>query len=429
MQREDYREESIIARPGETHIVRGETHIVNSGDVSARSTTDFNEDASPEEIRAEIESTRTELSSTIDAIQEKLAPEVLKEHAMDMVREVSDNAGQAVHDATIGRAEQFFTDVDESIGGAGSTIVDTIKQNPIPSALLGIGLGWLLFNRRSQPPRRHPSRRDYFDTHYDNYPGRVGRRVQARPAGYRDYYEDSTPGYGTYRYGTTGSRPYGQGEGSNLADRAGETVGDVASRAGDVASRAGDTMGDVASRAGETVGDFADEARDRARQAGDTFQTQLLENPLAMGAIALGIGAAVGLAAPSTGAENRFMGKTRDRLMGQAQHAMEGARDKVQHVVDQAGQAMQENVEQAGSKVGEKIDQAGGTARQAVQQAGSAAQQAGTAGQQAGSTSTAQQAATAAQQAAAAAQRAGNAAQQAAQNQQARPKPPANPNS
>lgn len=378
MQREqsEYRgEEPIVARPGETHILRGETHIVNTRDEATRSGAEVGEDARPEVIRAEIESTRAEMSQTIDAIQEKLAPEVLKEQAMDVVREaseqakdvvreVSDSAGQAVHDATIGRAEQFFSDVDDSLGGVGSTIMDAIRENPIPAALVGLGLGWMFFNSRSQTGRRR-SRRAYFDTHYDAYPDAAEReRLRGRWSGYgrtrsTEYPSEVEPGYGNYRVSPRTHLNADTTDGENLAGRAGDAVGGLANRAGetvgDVANRAGDTVGDLAGRAGDTMGDFADQARYRAQQAQGTFQQQILENPLAMGAIALGIGAAVGLAAPKTRAEDKLMGEARDRVMGQAHSFVRDAGDKVQHLVDQAGQTLQEGAGDATQRAGEKL--------------------------------------------------------------------------
>jgi hypothetical protein len=81
-----------------------------------------------EATRAEIERTRADMSETVDAIQERLSPESLKEQAKDRVKE-----------ATVGKAQD-----------AGSGIVDTIRANPLPAALTGIGLGWLIMNASKQ---------------------------------------------------------------------------------------------------------------------------------------------------------------------------------------------------------------------------------------------------------------------------------------
>ena len=41
-------------------------------------------------------------------------------------------------------------------------VVETIKQNPFPAALAGIGLAWLIMNRQSAPKR--PERRASYVT-------------------------------------------------------------------------------------------------------------------------------------------------------------------------------------------------------------------------------------------------------------------------
>ena len=66
------------------------------------------------------------MSETVDAIQERLSPQNLKEQAKDRVKE-----------ATVGRARD-----------ARSGIVDTVRANPLPAALTG--LGWLLMSARQQ---------------------------------------------------------------------------------------------------------------------------------------------------------------------------------------------------------------------------------------------------------------------------------------
>src|ERR687896_800018 len=91
-----------------------------------------------ERTRVEIERTRADMSETVDAIQERLSPESLKEQAKDRVKE-----------ATVGRAQD-----------AGSGIVGTIRANPLPAALTGVGLGWLLVNARKQSSTSRPSYRD-----------------------------------------------------------------------------------------------------------------------------------------------------------------------------------------------------------------------------------------------------------------------------
>ena len=86
-----------------------------------------------EAARLEIERTRAGMGETVDAIQGRLSPENLKEQAKDRVKE-----------ATVGRARD-----------ARAGIAETVRANPLPAALTGIGLGWLLMSARQQSQPRY----------------------------------------------------------------------------------------------------------------------------------------------------------------------------------------------------------------------------------------------------------------------------------
>ena len=80
-------------------------------------------------IRSDIEDTRANMSSTIDAIQDKLSPQRL-----------TDQAKGAVRDATVGRVQDMASNVTDTARETGATLMDTIRENPLPAALVGIGL-------------------------------------------------------------------------------------------------------------------------------------------------------------------------------------------------------------------------------------------------------------------------------------------------
>src|SRR3982750_4489584 len=81
------------------------------------------------------------MSETLDALQQRLNPTHVKEQVVEQMRQVKDSVRQA----TIGKVENMVDRVSDS----GRSIGETIKSNPIPSALVGIGLAWLWMNRRS----------------------------------------------------------------------------------------------------------------------------------------------------------------------------------------------------------------------------------------------------------------------------------------
>ena len=87
----------------------------------------------PEVIRARIEKTRAHMSGTINEIQARLSPDHLKQQAKDSIKE-----------ATIGKAEKMAHIATGKAQRWGTNVTETVKHNPIPAALVGIGLSWLL---------------------------------------------------------------------------------------------------------------------------------------------------------------------------------------------------------------------------------------------------------------------------------------------
>jgi hypothetical protein len=69
----------------------------------------------------------------------------------------------------------------------------------------------------------------------------------------------------------------------------------------------------------ETAGNIAEQAQYQALRLEDGFQRVLRESPLAVGAVTLALGTAVGLALPQTARENQLMGEARDSLLERAQ--------------------------------------------------------------------------------------------------------------
>lgn len=313
----------------------------------------------PAEIRAEIEETRAEMTGTIDAIQERLSPSYLKEQVKEQVREQFQEAKSAVRDATLGKVEDMARTANETFTEARYGLMETIRQNPLPAAIAGIGLGWLWINRQSGSPRRYSRSADmgYYregQTYYPNQRGYVGG------ASYSGTAERNQVGVGQTLHraqdaaGHTLNRA--QEAVGDFADRAQETVGDFADRAqdtvSDLAGRAQETVGSAVDQTRETAGYLADQAQEQAQRLEDRFQRLLHENPLAVGAVALAVGTAVGFALPQTERENQLMGEARDNLVERtaevAQETFEKARQVAGDVVEQAQTTAQQSAEKQG---------------------------------------------------------------------------------
>ena len=261
-----------------------------------------------EVTRIEIERTRADMTETVDAIQERLNPQNLKEQAKDKVKE-----------ATVGKAQQ-----------AGSGIVDTVKANPLPAALTGIGLGWLFMSARRQSGS---SRSQYRDVTY-----RDAAYVEGYPAGtYPPRYEEQGSGVSST----------GQALG-NARDKVGETATQAQDKAGELAGRAQEGASQLTSQTRNQVSHLGNQARYQARRASGGFQRMLQENPLAVGVLGVGVGAAVGLAIPETSKEHEVMGEARDTLVDKAQEKAQDVQQRAQRVAEEAQSAAQQEAENQG---------------------------------------------------------------------------------
>jgi hypothetical protein len=228
------------------------------------------------EIRDEIAQTRVEMSETIEAIQERLSPSHLVAQAGDTVRNAATEKVKQMAN-TAERAADRVMD---------HPIVETMRSNPIPAAMLGIGAAWLIIKERS-------GSRDHGSDRTRNAYGR----------GERDW-RIGAPPKTEAAVGTTGYSDYGSG-----------------------------TSGQSA-RVPEFGGDF--ERYNRGRGQSVSFDKVVRDNPLALGAAAALIGVAIGMTVPASEAENRLMGEARDNVVDKARELASDAAQKVQDVAGTA---------------------------------------------------------------------------------------------
>lgn len=296
-----------------------------------------------ERIKADIEDTRAEMGQTINEIQERLSPE----HLMGQVKET-------VREATIGKVERVMDKVGETIsnvtepameamGRAGEKIKDTgssfgniVWQNPIPCALIGLGLGMFIVNRVRGGDGRMSSRsRTYRSEFQTGMPMSRQAGMSRGPAG--EYAGASR------LYGSSGRGALGQMK---------------------------DTAGDWAQGTADRVSHLGHEVKEQALRAGRGFQHLVEENPLAVGAAAVAVGAVVGLALPTTRIEHEYMGEAGEKLVDKAQQVARDAMDKVKTATQGDGGAQGQHggqQQQAGQQQGQQQGQ-----RQAGQQQGQA---------------------------------------------------------
>jgi ElaB/YqjD/DUF883 family membrane-anchored ribosome-binding protein len=245
-----------------------------------------------EQLRLELAHTRAQMSETVYALQSRANPTYVREQATEQVK----NSGLA----------------------------QTVRDNPIPAALTGagmIGLAWLIAGSRSQDAG-------------------TGSGQQSLPgASYGEPYRQEYP-YGSptgYDYGDSESGDSGSEQG-----RVGRSAEQARQRAGEMSGQARERMSQAGDQTREQAGRAQAQAQEQAQRAQSGFERALQENPLAVGIAAIGIGAAVGLAIPSTAKENELMGETRDQLANRAQRQVQEASQRAQRVAQEARNAAEE---------------------------------------------------------------------------------------
>ena len=219
------------------------------------------DDRRPEQIENEIEHTRAEVSATIDAIQSKLTPGQLMDQTLGYLR----------------------TSLPADFG---SNLSRSVRENPIPVALLGIGLAWLMMG------------------------GQQNSRVR-RDAEYSDY-------------DVTDADEAAEG----LGARASETGARIRQRSAEMSARARDAVGQMRERVGATsesararMADLGQRSRAGYERARGSVHHVIDDQPLVVGAVGLAVGALLGSSLPRTRQEDEWMGETRDHMVDSAKQS------------------------------------------------------------------------------------------------------------
>ena len=277
---------------------------------------DIDEDET-EIIAADIRITQERLGDTVEEIGERFNPTRLKQELKSDIR-----------DATIGKVENMAQQTADMVSDAQRSLVQSIRENPVPAVMVGIGLGWMILNASNRKKQMGS------DSQYGDYQRGGSRSTydEQRRAGWSTMYDDHQErGYDQQPSGTM----------NRARNKASEVVDSVKQKTSELA----DQTQRKASEMGERV---ADQTRVQTRRVEQAFQ----DNPLVIGAAALALGLAAGLAIPSTEKEAELVGDTRDELVDKVRDVAEDTKEKVQQVaervIDQAETTAKDTAHQVG---------------------------------------------------------------------------------
>lgn len=254
----------------------------------------MNGEATPEELQHDLDRTRADLNDTLHAIEERFSPGQMLDQTLDYL---SGGPKEYAHNLSV-----------------------QVKENPLPVALVGIGLAWLM----------------------------------AGPHMKRE---------GAMEYTSEGIAETG-GEGYHRATEAMHGMGErVSEKKADLRARMGRRMSETKERfahvsedfrhrreaAGERGGEMAEALRERGMGARDSFNSLMQEQPLVVGALAVALGALLGAGMPISRREQESMGSVSEDIMHRGEEMMHKAKE----VGGEEMERMRESVKESAGSSGE----------------------------------------------------------------------------
>jgi len=311
-----------------------------------------------EQLREQIEETRRGMGETIDAIQEKLSFANISEQVQAQVSEQISGAVETAKDVFYDKAGAIVNTVGRGFKEIGKTdLAKRAKQNPTALALIGAGVGallvGLLINGKKSKRKKSSYRYDY-DSSDDyssdddvRYTDGSRRELTSSQSNER---RESIAQSARSRIGDTASSAYESVSGAAGTAYAGVTsaASSVYETVGSAAGKTYEGVGSVADKTYQGVTSAAGFAYDKAGDLGGqvkiNYDHYIEENPLAVGAVALTLGAAVGFAIPLTAKENEYLGEYRDQVVEKAQEAAQDAIGSVKQLATDAQKVIVEEV-------------------------------------------------------------------------------------
>jgi len=301
----------------------------------------------PEEIENDLERTRAEVSSTIDAIQSKLTPGQMMDQAFAYAR----------------------TSLPADFG---ANLANTVRDNPVPVALVGVGLAWLMASGRGSGGRtRLGSQRSYDDDHDHMYAqsydsgGMQGDKLRSAT-------ESISEKGSEWRAQAERTGRNAMDKASDLGHRVSDSAAAMTDRARSATYEARDRIAGTAAGARARVGEISHRSQEQYYRAKDGVNRMVDEQPLMIGVLGLAAGALLGAMLPSTRREDEMMGSTRDDLLDKAKEAASEQAERVKESAKHVAEVVKEEAKSVaaevapGAKPGDRNSATGTSSRSAA---------------------------------------------------------------
>jgi hypothetical protein len=255
----------------------------------------------PTAIRREIDETRRRMDDTVDAIGRRFTGRHLIDEALHLIRIQQEN----------GNMTTLKNRLSESADSTYHAVADTVKAHPVPTALIGAGLAWLVFEKTR-------SRRDGDgdEQEHDVY----------RSGFYGDNFGGTAPSVLDDDPGQRGADPVDEGgllQGAR--QKAGEVADNLKSRVAHLRDRSREVGGqarELGRQAGQRTRELYVHGRQRVASTVD-------QHPLESGLVCLAVGFLAGLALPASPRVRRAIEPGTRALRGRAQDLVRRGKEVV----------------------------------------------------------------------------------------------------
>ncbi|CCV05631.1 conserved hypothetical protein [Mesorhizobium metallidurans STM 2683] len=244
------------------------------------------------------------------------------QHDAELVRaQVSETADSIRNKMTPGQLIDEFTGMFTGEGSSSllTTLRGQVQANPLPVALVGVGLAWLMAGQRTEAEGR-------------SYPSGSSTMPDASEFGRRSANEEA-----------------------DLLSGMKESLTEASSIAGGAADSIAATAAETAHGISDKASGYVSATASQTAKASAAAADMLRQEPLVLAALGVALGTAIGAFLPRTDFENLQLGESSGKLRDQASKLLDQGLEGVKDVAAQAYQTIKDQADEQGL-IGDGVD-------------------------------------------------------------------------